>query len=459
MVIHPLDNVDVNLENGHKYARNDIACGETIIKYGNPIGHATQDIKKGEHVHSHNMKTNLSGNLEYTYAPDFKPVSYIDSALTFMGYVRKNGDVGIRNEVWIINTVGCVNKIAKRLSELTGAKYFEHPFGCSQLGDDQDVTQKILRGLVNHPNAAGVLVLGLGCENNNIPVFQKVLGSWDPERVRFLITQECDDEIEEGVKIIRQLQAYAETFKQEPVPISRLRLGLKCGGSDGYSGITANPLVGSLSDRLISYGGSCVLTEVPEMFGAEHLLMQRCPTVELFNKTVALINNFKDYFTRHNQVIYENPSPGNKAGGITTLEEKSLGCVQKGGLSPVCDVLDYGDSVTKNGLSLLNGPGNDLVAVTNLIAAGAHIVLFTTGRGTPAGGPAPTVKIATNHSLAQRKKNWIDFDASPLLDGVSMQELTDQFLAYILRVASGEQTRNEINGCAEISIFKDGITL
>lgn len=459
MVIHPLDNVDVNLENGHKYALKDIASGETIVKYGNPIGHATSDIQKGDHVHSHNMKTNLSGNLEYAYSPDFKPVEFEDSDLTFMGYVRKNGDVGIRNEVWIINTVGCVNKIAKKLSELTGAKYFEHPFGCSQLGDDQGVTQKILRGLVNHPNAAGVLVLGLGCENNNIPEFQKVLSTWDSERVRFLITQECEDEIEEGVKIIRELQAYADTFKQEPVSISRLRLGLKCGGSDGYSGITANPLVGSLSDRLIRYGGSCVLTEVPEMFGAEHLLMQRCPTKELFDKTVALINNFKDYFTRHNQVIYENPSPGNKAGGITTLEEKSLGCVQKGGLSPVCDVLDYGDTVTKNGLSLLNGPGNDLVAVTNLIAAGAHMVLFTTGRGTPAGGPAPTVKIATNHALAVRKKNWIDFDASYLLEGVSMEEMTDRFIDYILRVASGEQTANERNGCAEISIFKDGITL
>ncbi len=459
MVIHPLDNVDVNLDNGHKYALKDIAVGETIIKYGNPIGHATDNIKKGDHVHSHNMKTNLSGNLEYTYAPDFKPVAYEDTSLTFMGYVRKNGDVGIRNEVWIINTVGCVNKIAKKLSELTGAKYFEHPFGCSQLGDDQGVTQKILRGLVNHPNAAGVLVLGLGCENNNIPEFQKVLGSWDADRVRFLITQECEDEIEEGIKIIRELQAYADTFKREPVSISRLRLGLKCGGSDGYSGITANPLVGSLSDRLIRYGGSCVLTEVPEMFGAEHLLMQRCPTEELFEKTVALINNFKDYFTRHNQVIYENPSPGNKAGGITTLEEKSLGCVQKGGLSPVCDVLDYGDTVTKNGLSLLNGPGNDLVAVTNLIAAGAHMVLFTTGRGTPAGGPAPTVKIATNRSLAERKKNWIDFDASYLLEGVSMDEMTNRFINYILQVASGMETANERNGCAEISIFKDGITL
>ena len=459
MVIHPLDNVEVNLQNGHKYALQDIPCGGTIIKYGNPIGHATSNIAKGEHVHSHNMKTNLSGNLEYTYDPHYTPTEYIPTDLTFMGYVRKNGDVGIRNEVWIINTVGCVNKIAKKLADLTGAKYFEHPFGCSQLGGDQLVTQMILRGLVNHPNAAGVLVLGLGCENNNIAEFKKVLGTWDEERVRFLITQECEDEIEEGTRIIRELQAYADTFKRQPVPISKLRLGLKCGGSDGYSGITANPLVGSLSDRLIAYGGSCVLTEVPEMFGAEHLLMQRCPTKELFDKTVALINDFKDYFTRHNQVIYENPSPGNKAGGITTLEEKSLGCVQKGGLSPVCDVLDYGDTVTKNGLSLLNGPGNDLVAVTNLVAAGAHIVLFTTGRGTPAGGPAPTVKIATNHTLAERKRNWIDFDASPLLEGVPMDELTDQFLAYILRVASGEETANERNGCCEISIFKDGITL
>ncbi len=459
MVIHPLDNVEVNLENGHKYAIADIACNETIIKYGNPIGHATCDIAKGEHVHSHNMKTNLSGNLEYTYQPDFKPVEHIETDQTFMGYIRKNGDVGIRNEVWIINTVGCVNKIAKKLSELTGAKYFEHPFGCSQLGDDQSVTQKILRGLVNHPNAAGVLVLGLGCENNNIPEFQKVLGTWDPERVRFLITQECEDEIAEGVKIIEELKSYAATFEKVPVPVSKLRLGLKCGGSDGYSGITANPLVGSLSDRLIAYGGSCVLTEVPEMFGAEHLLMKRCPTEELFQKTVDLINNFKDYFTRHDQVIYENPSPGNKAGGITTLEEKSLGCVQKGGLSPVCDVLDYGDTLSKNGLSLLNGPGNDLVAITNLIAAGVHMVLFTTGRGTPAGGPAPTVKIATNHDLATRKKGWIDFDASPLLTGTSMSDLTDQFMDYILRVASGEETANERNGCAEISIFKDGITL
>lgn len=459
MILHPLDNVEVNLENGHKYALRDIRAGEPIIKYGSPIGHATQDIARGEHVHSHNLKTNLDGVLEYTYHPDFRPVVPVESGLTFQGYVRENGDVGIRNDVWIVNTVGCVNKTASRLAQLTGAKHFEHPFGCSQLGDDGKITQLILRGLVNHPNAGGVLVLGLGCENNNIEVFKKVLGDWDPRRVRFLNAQDCPDEIEEGVRLIRELQEYAGGFSRQAVPIEKLRVGLKCGGSDGFSGITANPLVGAFSDRIISYGAGCVLTEVPEMFGAEHLLMQRCPTPELFRKTVDLINNFKAYFLRHGQAVYENPSPGNKAGGITTLEEKSLGCVQKGGLSPVADVLDYGDRVKVGGLSLLNGPGNDLVAVTNLTAAGVHLILFTTGRGTPAGGPVPTVKIATNHGLAERKKGWIDFDASPLLDGVSMEEMAGRLLEYVLRVASGEKAANERGGYEEISIFKDGIVL
>lgn len=456
MIIHKLDNVEINLENGHKYALRDIKCGENIIKYGNPIGHATEDIKKGDHVHSHNVKTNLSGNLEYTYNPIELNKKKVETDKTFMGYVRENGDVGIRNEIWIINTVGCVNKVAKRLAELTGAKHFEHPFGCSQLGGDHKTTQLILKGLINHPNAAGVLVLGLGCENNNIPEFKKVLGDYNEKRVKFLNCQDADDEIAEGIKLIGELKEYADTFVREPVHISKLRLGLKCGGSDGYSGISANPLVGRLSDLLISYGGSCVLTEVPEMFGAEHLLMQRCGTRELFDKTVALINNFKDYFTRHNQVIYENPSPGNKAGGITTLEEKSLGCIQKGGLAEVADVLDYGDTLTKNGLSLLNGPGNDIVAITNLTAVGVHMVLFTTGRGTPVGAPVPTVKIATNENLAKKKANWIDFDASPTLSG---NPLTEEFLDYIIEVASGKETTNEVNDYREISIFKDGIVL
>ena len=456
MLINKLDNVDINLEDGHKYALRDISCGENIIKYGNPIGHATCDIKKGEHVHTHNVKTNLSGSLEYSYEPKFYDIPTETTERTFMGYVRENGDVGIRNEIWIVNTVGCVNKIAQKLSEITGARYFPHPFGCSQLGDDQSVTQKILRGMVNHPNAAGVLVLGLGCENNNIDEFKKVLGEYNPDRVKFLNTQDYDDDIAAGVEVINELKAYASKFARTPVSVSRLRIGLKCGGSDGYSGITANPLVGRLSDKVISYGGSCVLTEVPEMFGAEHLLMQRCESRQVFDKTVKLINDFKDYYTRHNQVIYENPSPGNKKGGITTLEEKSLGCVQKGGLSKVVDVLDYGDTLSKNGLSLLNGPGNDIVAITNLMAAGVHMILFTTGRGTPVGAPVPTVKIATNHSLAERKANWIDFDASPTLDGNS---LTDELFDYVVSVAEGAETKNEINNYREISIFKDGVTL
>ena len=458
MQIHKNDNVEVR-DNGHKYALIDIKKGENVIKYGSPIGHATEDIKKGDHVHTHNVKTNLKGNLEYTYNYKDYGITHVDTDLTFDGYIRENGDIGIRNDIWIVNTVGCVNKVAENLAKLTGAKSFPHPFGCSQLGDDQGITQKILCGMIKHPNAGGVLVLGLGCENNNIEEMKKVLGDYNPNRVKFLNCQDYEDEIAEGVSLINELQAYASTFKKEKISISKLRLGLKCGGSDGYSGISANPLVGSLCDKLVSFGGSCVLTEVPEMFGAEHLLMERCVSREIFDKTVSLINNFKDYFTRHNQVIYENPSPGNKAGGITTLEEKSLGCVQKGGLSPVVDVLDYGDVLTKNGLSLLNGPGNDIVAVTNLMACGVHMILFTTGRGTPLGSSVPTVKISTNNNLATKKSNWIDFDASPILAGESMDNLTNSLLNYVIDVASGKKTKNEENGFEEISIFKEGVTL
>ena len=459
MKINKLDNVVIDLKSGHKYADCDIKAGENIVKYGCPIGHATEDIKKGDHVHTHNTKTNLSSILEYTYEKSFVKTDKTDKVKTFMGYVRKNGDVGIRNDIWIVNTVGCVNKIAQAIAEKTGAKYFPHPFGCSQLGDDQSVTQKILKGMVNHPNAAGVLVLGLGCENNNIELFKSILGEWDDERVKFLNAQDVEDDVNEGIKIVEELKKYADTFERVEIPVSKLRVGLKCGGSDGYSGITANPLVGSFSDMIISMGGSSVLTEVPEMFGAEHLLMQRCKDEEIFNKTVALINNFKEYYERHNQVIYENPSPGNKAGGITTLEEKSLGCVQKGGLSEVVDVLDYGDRLSKNGLSLLNGPGNDIVAITNLMAAGVHIILFTTGRGTPVGGPVPTVKVATNSRLAEKKANWIDFNAGQLLEGKTMDQLTEELMDYVVSVASGEKTKNEIHGYEEISIFKDGVTL
>lgn len=461
MRIHPNDNVEVNIENGHKYALCDIPVGEQIIKYGFPIGVATAAISKGEHVHTHNIKTGLGDLLTYEYKPEIVPLKKAptDEIPTFDGYVRSNGDVGIRNDIWIINTVGCVNKTAQKLSELTGALYFPHPFGCSQLGDDHELTQKVLKGLINHPNAGGVLVLGLGCENNNIPAFKKVLGDVDPERVKFLITQDVSDEIAEGIKLIDELKAYAKKQKKEKIPVTKLRVGLKCGGSDGYSGITANPLVGRFSDKLISLGGSTILSEVPEMFGAETILMNRAESKEIFDKTVLLINKFKEYFIAHNQVVYENPSPGNKEGGITTLEEKSLGCVQKGGQAAVVDVLDYGDTMKKCGLNLLNGPGNDIVAVTNLTAAGAHIILFTTGRGTPVGAPVPTVKVATNSNLAERKEGWIDFDAGKLLAGYDSDKLDEEFFKYVLKVASGEETKNEKNGYREISIFKDGVTL
>ena len=458
VIIHPADNVCVHLDDGHKYAIRNIKAGQDVIKYGYPIGYATADIRVGEQVHVHNLHTRLKDIHTYTYEPDFCEISRSEDAdtLRIPAFVRADGEIGIRNDVWIIPTVGCVNQIARTLAEQTGSFAFVHPYGCSQLGDDQTVTQQILSGLIRHPNAGGVLVLGLGCENNNIARLRAVLGHTDSDRVRFLSVQDCTDEMEEAKRVLEQLHRYAGQFTRRPVSLSRLKVGLKCGGSDGLSGITANPLVGRFSDRLIACGGSTVLTEVPEMFGAETILFNRCRTRELFDRAVGMVNRFKEYFIRHGQEIYENPSPGNKAGGISTLEDKSLGCTQKGGHAPVVDVLDYGDRVTLPGLSLLNGPGNDMVAVTNLTAAGCHLILFTTGRGTPLGAPVPTVKISSNSRLAQQKPHWIDFDAGPCAEGA---DLTDRLFELACRVAGGEETCNERNGFREIAIFKDGVTL
>jgi len=456
---------------GHKIAIKAIDMGEQVIKYDHPIGTATEKIAIGTHVHSHNLTTGLRGIVDYAYNPGFVPAFTPSSQETFMGYVRKCGRVGIRNEIWIINTVNCVNKTAEKLAQESNMRHggrvdgvfaFGHPHGCSQLGFDLLSTQTILSNLAKHPNAAGVLVLGLGCENNNIDAFKQVLGEVDESRIKFLNTQDVTDEFAAGMQLIDELVDMAETFSREPVPVDKLTIGLKCGGSDGLSGITANVLVGSLSDAIVRRGGTCLLTEVPEMFGAETILMNRCVNEEVFRKSVDLINGFKSYFMDHGQEIYENPSPGNIEGGITTLEEKSLGCTQKGGSCQVVDVLEYGEGAKKPGLNLLQGPGNDIVAVTNLVAAGAHIVLFTTGRGTPLGGPVPTVKISSNTALQQKKPTWVDFDAGVLLagDGTRMDNVTDDLLDYILRLASGKElTKNEVNDYREIGIFKDGVTL
>lgn len=459
-----------DIDKGHKIALVDINRGENIIKYGFPIGHVLEDIKKGSWVHSHNTKTNLSEILTYEYNPHLEHTKVLGTDKTFKGYRREDGGVGIRNEIWIIPTVSCVNKnaniIAKRaMEEIQGIKNidgifeFTHPYGCSQLGKDHLNTQTILANMVNHPNAGGVLVLGLGCENNNIEEFKKVLGPYDANRVKFLVAQEVEDEIEESLKLIRELSLYVSKFEREDCSISDLVIGLKCGGSDAFSGITANPLVGAFSDKLISYGGSSILTEVPEMFGAETILMNRAINRDVFDKTVKLINDFKEYFMEYNQPIYENPSPGNKKGGITTLEEKSLGATQKGGTSDIIDVLEYGDIIKKKGLNLLNAPGNDMVASTALAAAGCHIVLFTTGRGTPLGTSVPTVKISTNSDLHNKKSNWMDFDAGRLLSGETMEDLTDELMDFVINIASGTKVKAEEMGFREIAIFKDGVTL
>ena len=408
---------------GHKMAICDIPAGGEIIKYGYRIGYAKEDIKAGAWIHTHNIKTALGDLLEYTYEP-VQTEEKKSEDVTFLGFKRPDGKVGVRNEIWVIPTVGCVNNVATAIAKQANAFLkgtveeviaFPHPYGCSQMGDDQEHTRKILADLINHPNAGGVLVLGLGCENSNIDVLKPYIGDYDEQRVKFVVAQECEDEISESVEVVKGLIDYAAGFQREPVSVSRLVIGMKCGGSDGLSGITANPLVGRFSDKLISKGGTTILTEVPEMFGAETILMNRCANRELFEQTVDLINDFKNYFKSHNQTIYENPSPGNKKGGISTLEDKSLGCTQKSGSAPVKGVLQYGETVKTCGLNLLSAPGNDLVAATALAAAGAHIVLFTTGRGTPFASPVPTVKISTNSKLANKKSNWIDFNAGVLV--------------------------------------------
>ena len=454
---------------GHKIALTDIAAGQPVIKYGCVIARARTDIPAGSWVHTHNAETELSENTEYHY--DHKVYELPEVAeKTFRGYRRADGRVGIRNELWIVPLVGCVNGIAKELAEenqkliagtsVDGLYYFQHPYGCSQMGEDLATTAKLLAALVRHPNAGGVLVLSLGCENLQPEMFREVLGSYDPDRVKFLVCQEEEDEAVKGAQLLRELAEYASQFRREELPASELVVGMKCGGSDGLSGITANPAVGRFSDRLIALGGSTVLTEVPEMFGAENILFSRCENEAVYGKAVDMVNAFKKYFTDHGQVVYENPSPGNKKGGITTLEDKSCGCVQKGGSAQIVDVLSYAEPVIKKGLNLLSGPGNDLVSATDLTAAGAHLILFTTGRGTPFGAPAPTVKIATNSQLAMRKKNWIDFNAGTVAEGKeTLDEAGDRLLDYVLSVASGEETLSEQHGCREIAIFKDGVTL
>jgi len=476
MIINDLDNVEVR-EDGHKYALRDIAAGENVIKYGMPIGHATTAIAKGEHVHVHNVKTNLGDVLEYKYEPELVEkwnggkAEGPGDVPTIRAYRHADGRVGIRNDLWVVPLVGCVNNLAERLAKSCGGLALTHPYGCSQLGKDHEMTANLLAALCRHPNAGGVLVVALGCENNTLETFAARLG-YDPKtydaatgtcqplhpfttpslNLRFMRAQDPGDEYERGLALLKELDA-ARPKERVEVPVSELVVGLKCGGSDGFSGLTANPLVGRFSDWLVARGGSTVLTEVPEMFGAETLLMKRCRTRNVFDKCVKMINDFKDYYTAHHQVCYENPSPGNKAGGITTLEDKSLGCVQKGGSAPVEDVLDYGEPVKAHGLSLMTGPGNDLVASTVLAAAGCHLILFTTGRGTPFGCVVPTLKIASNDTLAANKPNWVDWNAMSAPD-------TEAFAAKVLAVASGEEkAKNELCGAQGIAIFKDGVTL
>lgn len=474
---------------GHKIALTRIPEGADVIKYGSAIGHATKEIVEGAWVHTHNLATNLENVVEYQYMPKTaaaccrelkadcpkkqakeqqRTFQNVSEGLTFQGFRREDGRVGIRNEIWIIPTVGCVNSVVqamersarKRLSGTVDEVIaFPHPYGCSQMGEDQENTRRILADLISHPNAGGVLVVGLGCENSSIDTIKPYLGDINENRVKFLVCQEAEDELSEAERLLDELISYAGSFEREKIPVAELVVGLKCGGSDGLSGITANPVVGAFSDRLIGWGGTTILTEVPEMFGAEAFLMERCETRELFDKTVTMVNGFKEYFTRHGQTIYENPSPGNKAGGISTLEDKSLGCTQKSGAAPVVDVLSYGERVKTRGLNLLSAPGNDLVASTALAASGAQLILFTTGRGTPFAAPVPTIKLSSNTELAVKKQGWIDFDCGVVAECSTIEERAEELFSYVLSVADGMQGKAERAGYHDMAIFKQGVTL
>lgn len=456
-----------DIPQGHKFALSDLKAGNPIIKYGNQIGIAKEDIAKGSWVHTHNIKTALGDLLTYSYSPVNASVTNTEERF-FDGFRRSDGKVGVRNEIWIIPTVGCMNSVAKeierRAQSLVGGSLesifaFNHPYGCSQMGDDQENTREVLADLIKHPNAGGVLVLGLGCENSNIDVLKPYIGDYDEKRIKFLVGQNSEDEVSDALDILKELSLYVKTFKREKCNASELIIGMKCGGSDGLSGITANPTVGGFSDILISKGGTTILTEVPEMFGAEQQLMNRCASKALFNQTVSLINDFKHYFKSHNQTIYENPSPGNKAGGISTLEDKSNGCTQKSGSAPVNGVLKYAEPVHRKGLNLLSAPGNDLVASTALAASGAQIILFTTGRGTPFASPVPTVKISTNNALYNKKKNWIDFNCGTIVENSTVKGLSEELFEYVLEVAGGKTVKSENAGYHDLAIFKQGVTL
>jgi len=449
MIIDKKDNVEIGAD-GHKYARLDIPAGERVIKYGFPIGVAACDIKAGEKVYENNLRSALFGVSEWEYGGGVaEPFAFEEGY--FMGYPRKDGSVGIRNELWIVTTVGCINHTVRTLASRHGARALTHPYGCSQLGGDLETTQKTLCGLIKHSNAGGVLVLGLGCEENGIADMQKLLGDYDGERIRFLNTQDCRDEIAEADKIIAELKEIMKKDKREKVPMSKLCVAVKCGGSDGYSGITANAQVGRISDRLYKYGATILMSEIPETFGAEQILLERARDRQAFDSVSKMMQDFRRYYIDKGLPINENPSPGNVAGGITTLEEKSLGCVQKAGKVTLCGVLYTGQRPDGAGLYMVNGPGNDMVAITNLTACGAHMILFTTGRGTPLSAPVPTLKIATNTALATKKKHWIDHD--------SMAESDDALFDLCIQTAEGRQTRAEEGGCYDIAIFKDGVTL
>lgn len=447
---------------GHKVALVSIPKGGRIIKYGYPIGRAVRSISPGEHVHVHNTESGRA------HGDTARPVIREESSLiprfpqdTFLGFRRQDGRVGVRNHVLVMASVHCVNGGVERIGrEVPGVVALPHIYGCSQLGEDLAQTRRVLEGYVSHPNVGATLIVGLGCEA--LPTRELVDGLRDRGyRVELLLLQEIGGSraaVRKGKELAAELLGEVGKLRPEPVPLSELVVGVECGGSDAWSGVTANPAVGAIADALVAHGGTVILSEVTEFIGAEHILAARAISPEVGKAILRAV-------ARREGVAVEmgvdlrgaQPSPGNMEGGLTTIEEKSLGAIVKGGTTPVREFLGYGERPSARGLVVMDTSGNDLESVTGMVAGGAQVVLFTTGRGTPVGNPiVPVIKISSNTPLYERMRDDLDFDAGSILRGEPPTSVAARLAALLLEVAGGRPTQAEVWGHREFAIEPRG---
>ena len=451
-----------DIPKGHKIAKRAIPNGEAIFKYGQIIGRSTIDISAGEHVHTHNIEF-TDHKLGYEFSTEIQNISNVEINEEFLGYHRDDGTVGTRNYIGILTSVNCSGSVAKFVAEeaeksgllkryknVDGVVPIVHGSGCGMAnsGEGYDLLFRTLSGYARNPNFAAILLIGLGCEVMEINDLVGKSRLKSKETFRYMTIQNeggTSRTIERGISTLKELLKYADQCERKPASVSKLTIGLQCGGSDGYSGITANPALGVASDILVQNGGTSILSETPEIYGAEHLLTRRALTEEIGKKLLDRISWWETYTARNGGEMNNNPSPGNKRGGLTTILEKSLGAVAKGGVSPLAGVFEYGEKINTHGFVYMDSPGYDPCSVTGQIASGANIIVFTTGRGSVSGyKPTPCIKLSTNTSMYRRMSGDMDLDCGDIIEeGVNLEEKGKQIFEQIVRVASGQKTKSE----------------